>query len=199
MKNVKSVLRNGILSGFMCLMILSFYGSLYAQKSSQKLVAEFDCTKEYPTDTYFSHGKIQVSASSAGRYREAEAVPLSRFGYRFRAEHIGKPYLAVVRYPDDKRRYMCMMDGTTYDMTIGVFTGVNQPLSGKMQEIRKIFWPRWNDCSIAFMTWSNGEPAAVSDIKIYELEGLPALELKNVGENNPRMRIRQRRCRELTH
>ncbi len=149
------------------------------QKSNQKLVAEFDCTKEYPADTFFSYGDVHVSETSAGRYREAAAVPLSRFGYRFSVKEIGKPYLAVVRYPDDKRRFMCMMDGTTYDMTMGVFTGVNQPITNKMLEIRKVFWPRWNDCSLVFMTWSNGEPAAVSDIKIYELDELPALKINN--------------------
>ena len=189
MKNFKSGIGNRILLVFTCLLMLSLGGSLHAQKTNQKLIAEFDCTKEYTSDHYFSHGKVIVTTSSVGRYREAEAIPLSRFGYRFRAEHIGKPYLAIVRYPDDKRRYMCMMDGTTYDMTIGVFTGVNQPLTGKIQEIRKIFWPRWNDCSIAFMTWSNGEPAAVTDIKIYELDGLPPLEVKNIGKDIPRREL----------
>ncbi len=189
MRNSERVVPIRIRFIFFCLFALFTSGSIYGQQSGQKLVAEFDCTREYPAGTYFSHGKVQVSGSSAGRYREAEAVPLSRFGYRFNIEHIGRPYLAVVRYPDDKRRYMCMMDGTTYDMTIGVFTGVNQPLTGKIQEIRKIFWPRWNDCSIAFMTWSNGEPAAVSDIKIYELDELPPLELKNVGKNIPRREL----------
>ncbi len=183
MRNPGIVIQIRIVFIFFCLFALLTSGTIYGQQSGQKLVAEFDCTREYPVNTYFSHGKVQVSGSSAGRYREAEAAPLSRFGYRFKVEHIGKPYLAVVRYPDDKRRYMCMMDGTTYDMTIGVFTGVNQPLTGKIQEIRKIFWPRWNDCSIAFMTWSNGEPAAVSDIKIYELDGLPALQIQKTDKN----------------
>ena len=189
MSKIKSVVQNGALSGLFCLLTLFMCGSLFAQKTNQKLVAEFDCTKEYPADTYFSNGNIKVCNSSGGRYREAEAVPLSRFGYRFSVANIGKPYLAVVRYPDDKRRYMCMMDGTTYDMTIGVFTGVNQPLTNRMQEIRKIFWPRWNDCNLAFMTWSNGEPAAVSDIKIYELDELPPLEMKNIGKDVPRREL----------
>ena len=63
---------------FFCLFVLLSSGSIYGQHSGQKLVAEFDCTREYPVNTYFSHGKIQVSGSSAGRYREAEAIPLSR-------------------------------------------------------------------------------------------------------------------------
>jgi len=158
--------------------ILLRNNALLAESAQMKrLLKQFDCTSEYPADTYFGHGDVKVVASAAGRYREAEAVPLSRFGYRFKVERIGKPHLAVVRYPDDKRRHMCMMDGTSYDLTVCVFTGVNQPLSGKMLEIRRIFWPRWNDCSIVFMTWGHGDPAAVASIKIYELEDLPALKV----------------------
>lgn len=166
---------------FLFLFALSFLACTTTKQdeSKQKLIQHFDCTKEYPEDVYFSYGDMSVVSSPAGTYREAEATPLSRFGYRFQVEHIGKPHLAIIRYPDDKRRFMCMMDGTSYDMTIGVFTGVDQPLTYKMQEIRKIFWPRWNDCSIVFMTWGNGEPAAVADVKIYELDSLPSLRIED--------------------
>jgi hypothetical protein len=146
-----------------------------AQKS--RLIEAFDCTQEYPADQYFAFGEVRVTESEAGRYREAEAKPLSRFGYRFTIEHIGKPHVAVIRYPDDKRRFMCIMDGTCYDLTTGVFTNFEQPLSGRMEEIRQIFWPRWQDCSIVFTTWSKGEPAAVSGFEIYELDDLPALSV----------------------
>ena len=169
--------------------LYSGYSIEKKQEPKQKLVQSFDCTKDYSPDVYFSHGDVKVVSSPIGSYREAEAVPLSRFGYRFSLEHIGKPHLAVVRYPDDKRRFMCMMDGTTYDMTEGNFTGVNQPLTNKMVEIRKIFWPRWKDCSIVFMTWGNGEPAAVSDVKIYELDTLPALSIAKNTDNIPRRDI----------
>jgi hypothetical protein len=151
----------------------------------QKLIKRIDCTQNYPANTYFSYGDVRIASSEAGKYREAEAKPLSRFGYRFSVKNVGKPHLAVVRYPDDKRRFMCMMDGTSYDLTIGTFTGVKQPLTHKMQEIKKVFWPRWNDCSIVFMTWGNGEPAAVADIQIYELNELPALNINKSDENIP--------------
>ncbi len=147
------------------------------QVEKSRLIEAFDCTREYPEHQYFASGDVRVTESGAGCYREAEARPLSRFGYRFSIEHIGKPHVAVIRYPDDKRRYMCIMDGTCFDLTTGVFTDFAQPLSGGMEEIRQIFWPRWNDCSIVFMTWGKGEPAAVSRIEIYELDDLPALSV----------------------
>jgi hypothetical protein len=140
-----------------------------------RLITTIDCTQEYPADKYFGHGNVRVVESKTGRYREAEAVPLSRFGYRFAIENVGKPHLMVVRFPDDKRRFMCMMDGTCYDLTTGVFTDFAQPVSGKMLEIRQVFWPRWKDCSVVFMTWGYGEPAAASRIDVYELDGLDPL------------------------
>jgi len=148
-----------------------------------------DCTKEYDEGKYFFHGKVQVVESSAGCYREAESKPLSRFGYRFIIENTKRPHLAVIRYPDDKRRYMCIMDGTSYDLTTGIFTGFEQPLSGQMKEIQHIFWPRWNDCSIVFMTWGNGEPAAVSSIEVFEMNDLPAFEMTQNRDNGTRREL----------
>lgn len=150
-------------------------GASPAEDAAAHALCHFDCTQEYPPDQYFAHGGVRVVESPAGRYREAEAKPLSRFGYRFQVDHVGQPHRLVVRYPDDKRRFMCVMDGTSYDMTTGVFTGWEQPLSGRMIELRQIFWPRWQDCSIVFMTWGEGEPAAAASIEVQELGDLPAL------------------------
>jgi len=142
-----------------------------------RLLASFECTKDFPPERYFSLGETQVVGTASGRYREAQGKPQARFGYRFSIEHIGQPHMALIRYPDDKRRYMCIMDGIGYDLSTGVFTGYAQPLSGKMLEVRQVFWPRWKDCSIVFMTWGEGEPAAVSSIEIYEVDNLAALSV----------------------
>ena len=76
------------------------------------LLERVDCTQDRPSDAYFRHGDVRVVESAAGRYREAEAAPLSRFGYRFRIRHVGRPHVAVITYPDDRRRFMCVVDGT---------------------------------------------------------------------------------------
>lgn len=143
----------------------------------ERLLQKIDCTLESAPGQYFEAGAVKVVESPAGRYREAEGSPKSRFGYRFDIEHVGKPHRIVIRYPDDKRRFMCIMDGTTYDLTTGVLTGWAQPLIGAMQEVRQIFWPRWKECSVVFMTWGEGEPAAAASIEIWELDALPALDV----------------------
>jgi hypothetical protein len=149
-------------------------GSNVMVSSSHHLLETIDCTREHGADRYFAHGSATVTETEAGRYREAEGVSGARFGYRFSIEHVGKPHEVVVRYPDDKRRFMCVMDGTCYDLTTGVLTGDSQPLTGTMLELRQVFWPRWTDCSIVFMTWGEGEPAAAAEIAVYELDDLPA-------------------------
>lgn len=143
-----------------------------------RLLETIDCAAEYGSDRYFQHGDVKIIDSPIGKYREAEAVPLSRFGYRFSIQNTGKPHEMVIRFPDDKRRFMCIVDGTCYDLSTGICTGFEQPLSSRMLEVRNIFWPRWEDCSITFMTWGHGEPAAVSSIEIYELDSLPAAEIE---------------------
>jgi len=146
----------------------------------QNPITTIDCTIDQPADRYFSTGDARVVDGPAGRYREAAGKPLSRFGYRFRIARVGHPHLAVIRYPDDKRRFMCVMDGTSFDLSTGITTGFAYPLSGRMQGIRQVFWPRWKDCTLVFMTWGHDEPAAVASIEIHELDALPALETPTV-------------------
>lgn len=141
----------------------------------ENLIVRFNCEQEYPVDQYFSSGGDSVVNSSIGRYREAGGERFSRFGYRFSIKNIGRPHMAVIRYPDDKSRFICIMDGSTYDLSTGVFTGGVQPLSGQIQEIRQIFWTRFQDCSIVFMNCGDQKPAAVSSVEIYEIEDISPL------------------------
>lgn len=138
------------------------------EAGTRKLLTTIDCTKDYGPDDYFGFGDVRVVQSPAGKYREAGPDPESRFGYRFAIEQVGRPHLAVVRYPDDKNRCMAIMDGSSYDLSVGVCTGtskpggnvysVDQPISGGMLELRQVFWPRWRDCSLSSATRSRTNP-----------------------------------------
>jgi len=154
-------------------------------EASGRLVARIDCTTDMGPEAYFECGGTRLGEIDGQPYREAEGRPLARFGYRFAIDHIGRPHVAVIRYPDDKRRFMCIMDGTGYDLTTGVFTGLEQPLSGEMLTLRQVFWPRWTDCSIVFTTWSYGEPAAAASVDVYELPELPPIELPSSPSARP--------------
>lgn len=164
--------------------------------AAETVLAEIDCTRDYPTNLYLQCGAVHLTNSAAGAYREAGPDPDSRFGYRFDVRHVGKPHLAIVRYPDDKTRCMSVSDGTCYDLSIGIFTGAAmphgnhtglvQPLSGTMQEIRQVFWPRWKACSIMFGNTTQGEPAAAASVTICELDGLPKAKAPNGADDGPR-------------
>jgi hypothetical protein len=156
---------------------------------TQRVIVAIDCTKDYGPDKYFGLGEVGVVQTQAGAYREAGPGPNSRFGYRFQIRHVGRPHLAIIRYPDDKSRCMSVSDGTCYDLSVGVFTGrakphdtytgLAQPLSGKMLEIRQYFWPRWSDCSIVFGNTTQGQPAAAASVAICEVDDLPPLQVPN--------------------
>jgi hypothetical protein len=163
---------------------------------SLRPVATIDCAQDYSPEKYFGFGDVRVVHATAGAYREAGADPNSRFGYRFQVQHVGRPHLAVIRYPDDKTRCMSISDGTCYDLSIGVFTGrakphgkytgLAQPLSGKMLEARQYFWPRWADCSIVLGNTTAGEPAAAAQVTIFEVDALSPLEVFEERNGSPR-------------
>lgn len=143
--------------------------------TNARLVVAYDCTAEYPREDYLEYQPTRIVESPAGRYREAAALVRARFAYRFRIEHVGRPHLVVMRYPDDKRRHFGISDGMTYDMTMGIYTGWEYPLSHTMHEARLFFYPRWNDCAIQITTWGDGEPAAAASIEVWELADAPPL------------------------
>jgi hypothetical protein len=179
-----------------CMAAVMTSAAVAAEPQPHRPIATIDCTRDYGPEKYLGLGDVRVVHSAAGAYREAGPSPDSRFGYRFQVQHVGKPHLAIVRYPDDKTRCMSVSDGTCYDLSIGVFTGMAkphntyaglaQPLSGKMLEIRQFFWPRWADCSIVFGNTTQGEPAAAAQVTICEVDELPPLAMPNNPGDGPR-------------
>ncbi len=146
-------------------------------KNNKTLIIHVDCSKPYPSENYFEIGESKIIHSPIGSYREAAKQPLSRFGYRFRLNNPEMSHLFEVHYPDDKRRFMCINDGTSYDLTTGVVCGgVNKP-SNTMKTIKNYFYTRWTDESIVFSSWGKDEPAAVSEFYIYQLDSLPKADL----------------------
>lgn len=159
-----------------------------------KLIASIDCTAEPTPDRYFELGKVVVTNGPAGRYRETAPTALSRFGYRLDIPHPGRPHLYVVRYPDDRTRCMLFSDGSSYDLSVGVFTGsatvkahgrgysgLAQPLSNRMLEQRNVFWPRTKKSSIVFSNTTDGQPTAAASVEVYELDSVPALEINKAA------------------
>jgi hypothetical protein len=153
-----------------------------------RLVARFDGAADNPSDRYFGHPEVTVVDSPLGKYRQAGPSPGSRFGYRFATE-AGRPHLLVVRYPDDRRRNMAILDGTCYDIDAGIMTGFAHPLSGAMLEWRQVFWPRSPDSGVTVATIGRDEPAAVASIEVYQLDGLEPAAVPEIARRPDRRRF----------
>lgn len=129
----------------------------------KSVIFSCDCTREQ--DGYFEIGAAVVKNG----YRETAPVDHARFGYRIRLPHVNKPHLLEVRYLDDKPRMLLVSNGSSYDLSCGVFT------EGKGGErvLYNLFWPRWEEETVVFCSWHGYEPAAVSSFLVYELDKLP--------------------------
>ncbi|GAB3990665.1 hypothetical protein GCM10028807_18350 [Spirosoma daeguense] len=130
--------------------------------------------------------KTSVVHSELGNYREAGSMKNDRFVVSFSIKDVGALHEAIIRYPDDKTRAMEIvlqdMNGfRDYQAQTGVLTGNEYGLSGKMKELRFLFWPRSEQQSIIFMTELNGQPAAVKDIQINRLNQLTPLAVNAVS------------------
>ena len=149
-----------------------------------KLVASFDCTKEYNSDVFFGKEGVHLVESPIGKYLETSNKALTRFGYRFPLKHATKPHMLIVSYPDDKSRHMMINDGFSYDLSTGVFTDGEYKATNTVREIHNIFFPRTTDMTLTFMAWGKNEPAAVFGFAVYELEELKEyhIEKTNVKE-----------------
>ncbi|WP_423129241.1 hypothetical protein [Gaoshiqia sp. Z1-71] len=126
-------------------------------------------------------GGTSVITGTTGTYREAGAGIRNRFALDFEVDRIDVPHLAVITYPDDKPRTMEIMlqhftKHLDFQSHTGVMTGEEYPLSDGMKEFRIVFWPKARRQAFIFMTAEDNYPAAVSEIKIFEIRefGIPS-------------------------
>lgn len=157
--------------------------------SSDRLVAEYDCTKEWPTNLMIDCGSHVVTNGNL-IYREADRNKTGEgMLYRFRVERTGVPYRLVAEYPDDAQReysfavypysfnrfYMLSLD------CFGVHSGWDHPITGTMQTKELIFWPDSKDFAVGILgyrTLKESRSPAVARLRLYETS-LPAAA--NVG------------------
>lgn len=129
----------------------------------------------------------ELRLSSDGSYLEAGCNKNDRFSIEipFDEEQLGKPVALDITWPDDKIRmmgwYMYPFGfGVNRDrLQTGVSAGNEFPNSGKMQTTRHIFYPGTSKYLFEARTMATDMPAAVAEIKIYEISGgLPALTVR---------------------
>ena len=136
-----------------------------------------------------------LSLSGNKQYLEAGNNKTDRFSIEipFPEDQLGKPVALDIVWPDDKARMMGWYMypsgfGVNRDrLQTGVSAGNELPNSGRMQTTRHIFYPGTSRYLFEARTMAPGMPAAVSEIRIYEIEGgLPALSIRRPGNLPPR-------------
>ena len=128
-----------------------------------------------------------VTVSPAGTYLEAGAEKGNRFSFEvaFPVEVLGKPVVLEIVWPDDKARsmgwYMYSPQVTTVRdrLQSGVQAGRELPNSGRLITTRHIFYPGFETYLFEARTMIPGMPAAVAELRVYEIVGdLPHLKIR---------------------
>ncbi|OGV36402.1 MAG: hypothetical protein A2X48_03350 [Lentisphaerae bacterium GWF2_49_21] len=156
-------------------------------KMDTKLLETIDFVKGVPPERFTSIGDCVKGTLDGRTYYEAGPKKNDRFAVKLDLPAAGVPYLIEWDYPDDKVRTMEMVGqdaknaGNDYGLQTGVFCGDEYPLSMKTLTHRSILWARAKNNALIFMTArAGGGPAAVSELRIYSIQGgLPDAGIKD--------------------
>ena len=163
-----------------------------------RLVDFIDATNADTPHPMKDQGTSRIVDGPAGRYRVTAAHRHAFVAYRWRAAGHNQPHLLVFEYPDDAQRQIgFFMHESSFSgvmnhdwsLETGVYTGTPFPLTGGMQYHTFIYWPT-DDWPVAMATnfIRHGEPAAVSRIWIYAIDGgLPPLKVDDPDPDQPRV------------
>lgn len=151
------------------------------KKDSLRLVTTVNAVY---TEPIAEQGVSRVIDGAVGKYREAGTAMRDRFALDFEVDQLDVPHLAVFSYPDDKPRTMEIMlqhfsKHLDFQSHTGVMTGEEYPLSNGMKEFRVVFWPKSRRQAFVFMTAEENYPAAVSEMKIYEMREFCTVSVNN--------------------
>ena len=162
-----------------------------------RLVDFIDATDADTPHPMKDQGTSRIVDGPAGRYRVTAAHRHAFAAWRWRAAGHNQPHLIVFEYPDDAQRQISFFMHESsfsgimnhdWSLETGVYTGTPFPLTGDMQYHTFIYWPT-DDWPVAMAMNFNrhGEPAAVSRIWVYAIEGgLPALDVDDPDPDQPR-------------
>ncbi len=130
-----------------------------------------------------STGTFRTGTLDGLEYLEAGDGFRDRFAIRFQVDPAIDLFCFEVTYPDDKTRSIDITVANSkkhsndYSLGAGIETGVEHPISGHNAVKRYFYWPRKfegpisGDLAFVAMTNGEGEPAAISRIRLFEVVG----------------------------
>ena len=151
------------------------------------LVKEWRFDREKPDPSFRHYGKIRIGKLGETPYVEAGANRSDRFAMTFGVDSKVPFYVLEFDYPDDAKRTMDIIVQESggfvddYALQVGVLTGDDIPVSGRIRTHRCIYWTRpVTNAAFIAMTARTGGPAALSAFRIYRVDSgrLPAASMK---------------------
>ena len=159
-----------------------------ASKLDTRLLETIDLVKGISPSRFVAIGNCAKGVLGERSYFEAGPKKNDRFAIRLELPAAGVPYLIEWDYPDDKLRTMemvgqnAMHPDNDYGLETGVFCGDEYPLSMQTLTHRSLLWARARSTALIFMTVKEGAPAAVSELRIYAVQGgLPDAGVKDAA------------------
>ena len=144
--------------------------------------------------------KFEVVGPSVGRktadgtgYLEIGGTPFDRLAVGFELDDKEPLYVFDIDYPDDAMRTMdiIVQDAFNpfydtkalqdYEMQVGLTTGGDYPVSGKIRTHRCLYWARSKNVAFVLMTLRDSQPAAVAAVRLYRVKA-KALPVAKVDE-----------------
>ena len=171
------------------------------QVPDMKLIEAINCADNFSKDKYRDDNSVNVRKTAIGTYREAQNIQCSGFAYKIvPLANPGKAHWLEIEYPDDKVRTFMVavfqekdghVDAKGLD-TMGIITGKDHPLTGKMQTKRMLFHPDSKNIMVgcyAYKEYPGQAGPALAKIKIYENVGPLPKRLTGVKNNLPQRTI----------
>ena len=93
------------------------------EKIAEVQAAGFERDEFFRSENFYCSEGTALIHAALGDYLETDGKLNSEFGFRFRVKNLNAPHLCMIRYPDDKKRYMGISDCFSYDLSTGVSTG----------------------------------------------------------------------------
>ena len=133
-------------------------------------------------DRFAKVGEVAKKTLNGVDYLEAGARQDDRFAVRFSVDPKKPLHCFEVDYPDDAKRTAEFLVQRTrrpvndYTLQSGVFCGDEYPTSGRIRTERYVYWTSDADVTFIATTLRENAPAAVSEIRLYEVTdaSLPA-------------------------
>lgn len=121
-------------------------------------------------------GRCTFGELDGRRYLESGCEANDRFALRFKLRREVPLHCFEFDCPDDKARTNeiilepCKKPHDHYEMQCGTASGLEHRLTNRMLTHRTLYWTTSDDVSAVFRCVHGGQPAAVAEVRVYEVE-----------------------------